>query len=228
MPTGHRTLLALLGLAPLLAACAHHVALSAADRAGLGQQPVIHVLHYETALPAVKAAHDDPPAPRAAEVRRAAGADPAALVATGFSQLAGKKRQLANLHREPSPLPRPVARTGAELDSRYHRGLALELWIDNWTFEKVAGAPGQLAMRWDGHARLSNPESGRVLWLTDECRIAGAQNRDYRIAARDLTASAKLRKMLAAARNDCARQLLRDLDRTAPTPATERGGGSPP
>jgi hypothetical protein len=214
MPARHHPIIALLGLAPLLAACAHHVPLTAADRAALKEQPAIHVLHYQTGLPAVNAAAGSP-VPAATEVRRAAGDDPAALVATSLGRLIEKKQKLANLHLDASPLPPPVVRNTTALKSRAHRGLALELWVDSWTFEPVTGAPGQFAMRWDGHARLTNPDNGRVLWMADPCRIAGAQNHDYRISARDLVTNVKLRKLLATARTDCARQLMRDFDKVS-------------
>lgn len=213
MPARHRLLLVLLGLASLLAACAHRVPLTAADRATLDEQPALHVLHYDTGLPAVRSAAGS--APAATEVRRAAGADPAALVAVGLGRLIEKKQKLANLRVDSAALPRPAVRNATALKPRVRRGLALELWVDNWMFEQVAGAPGQFAMHLDGHARLSNPDDGRVLWMADPCRIAGAQNRDFRIGARDLTASVKLRKLLVAARNDCARQLMRDFDRVS-------------
>lgn len=214
MPARHRYLLALLGLAPLFAACAHRVPLAAADRATLHKQPAIRVLHYDTGLPAVSPAAGTA-TPAATEVRRTAGADPAALVAVALGHLIEKKQKLANLRIESPALPRPAVRSATALKPRVHRGLALELWVDNWRFERVAGAPGLFAMHLDGYARLSNPDDGRVLWRADPCRIAGAQNRDYRIGARDLTAGVKLRKLLATARTDCARQLMRDFDRAS-------------
>lgn len=213
MPGRYPLILAMLGLGPLLTACAHHVPLASDDRAALKEQPAIHVLHYETALPTVSAAAGTP-TPTPAEVRHNAGADPAALVAASLGRLIEKKQKLTNLRLESPALPPPAARNVGALKPRVHRGLALELWVDNWSFERIAGAPGEFAMRLDGHARLSNPGNGRVLWLADPCRIAGAQNRDYRISTRDLSMSVKLHKLLAAARNDCTRQLMRDFDRT--------------
>lgn len=214
MPARHRPIAILLGLAPLLAACAHNVPLATAERAALKEQPAIHVLHYQTGLPAVSTATGTP-APTATEVRRAAGADPAALVAASLGRLIEKKQKLANLHIDSSPLPRPTVRNTTALKPKVHRGLALEMWVDDWMFERVAGTPGQLAMRFEGHARLTNPDDGRVLWVADPCRIAGTQNHDYRISAKDLTTNVKLRKLLATARSDCARQLMRDFDRVS-------------
>ena len=214
MPAQHHPLLALLGLAPLLAACAHTVSLATADRTALKKQPTIQVLHYQTGLPTVNTTTGTP-APTAPEVRRAAGADPAALVASSLSRLIEKKQKLHNLHLDSSPLPPPVVRNTTALKPKVRRGLALELWVDDWMFERVAGAPGQLAMQFEGHARLTNPDNGRVLWVAEPCRIAGARNHDYRISARDLAANIKLRKLLATARDDCARQLMRDFDRVS-------------
>jgi hypothetical protein len=195
----------------LLAGCSHGVRLSDGDRAALRSEPVIHVLHYETALPTVKA-NGTEPAPSPAALRRVAGTDPAALIAASLSRLLGRTHKLKNLKVEPQHLPRPVAISAAEHRPKYRRGLALELWLDTWSFEAVAGSPAYVAMRSEGRARLSRIEDGRALWSTGRCRVDGTANRDYRIRVADLRNAAKLRKLLAAARHECARQLVRDFD----------------
>ena len=62
-------------------------------------------------------------------------------------------------------------------------------------------------------SRLSRVEDGRVLWSTGHCSVDGnSSNREQRLAGTELTSGTKLRKLLAAARDECARQLLRDFD----------------
>jgi hypothetical protein len=218
-PPRTRALAALLGAGLLLGGCAATgVRLAEPDRAALRKQPAIHVLHYETPLPELKASNKSPP-PSAADIRRTAGADPAALVAAQFARLMGKREKLKNLKVEPHHLPRPVAASALELKPKYARGLALELWVDRWAFEAVAGDPGRYGLRLDGRARLSRLDDGRVLWSTGQCRVGGHTSRDYAVAVADLTNTVRLRKLLATARNECARQLARDFD----TPANKKG-----
>jgi len=50
------------------------------------------------------------PPPAAYDVHRHAAADPAALIAQGFSRLLGKKERLKNLHVESRHLLQPVAK----------------------------------------------------------------------------------------------------------------------
>lgn len=195
----------------LLAACSHGVRLSEADRNALKRAPAIHVLHYETAPPDMKT-HGQQPLPAAAELRRLSGADPAALVAASFSRLLGRKHKLHNLKIEARHLPRPVAKSPLDYKPKYRRGLALELWLDTWSFEAVADSPDQVGMRLDGRARLGRIDDGQVLWSTGRCRVGGGANRDFRLAAADLRNTVRLRKLLAEARNECARQLVRDFD----------------
>lgn len=195
----------------LPAGCGHDgVRLAASERNSLDEQPAIHVLHYATPLPVLKASNKTPP-PRPETIRRAVGADPAALVAAGFSRLIGRRQKLRNLKLESQSLPRPVAGSALGHKPKYRRGLALELWLDTWAFEAVAGAPGQYGMRLAARARLSRLDDGQVLWSTGQCRVDGARGRDYRLAVADLDNAVKLRKLLAAARDECARQLARDF-----------------
>lgn len=195
----------------LLAACSHGVRLSDAERGNLRREPAIYVLHYETALPAIKP-DGKTKLPGPPELRRAAGAEPAALIATNLSRLLGKKEKLNNLQLEAKHLPRPVAKTALNHKPKYRRGLALELWVDTWSFEPVAGGPGQYTMQFDARARLSRIEDGQVLWSSGQCRVGGASSRDYRLPAADLDNTVRLRKLLASARNECVRQLARDFD----------------
>lgn len=205
-----RLVLMLAVLGPL-AACGHGVRLSDTERVKLRKEPVIHVLHYETALPAIKPdGRTKLPTPH--QLRRAAGAEPAALIATNLSRLLGRKEKLHNLKLEARHLPRPVPDSALDHRPKYHRGLALELWVDRWSFEPVAGGPGQYAMQLGARTRLSRIEDGQPLWSTGECRVGGANNRDYRLAAGDLGHALRVRKLLAAARNECVRQLARDFD----------------
>jgi len=204
----------LLGAGVLLTACATEVPLAPTDRVALKDQPVIHVVHYESPLPVMKSLGKVVlPAPES--VRKTTGADPAALVATSFGRLLEKTEKLNNLRVEPTQLARPVARHPQDLHTRLSSGLALELWVNQWGFEAIPGVPGQFSLRLDGNARLSNPLDGRVLWSSAACRVNGMGNRLFRSTAGDLTSAVKLRKLLAAARNECARQLARDFDRTA-------------
>jgi hypothetical protein len=191
-----------------LASCSHAVRLSDADRHRLDDEPAIHVLHYESPLPAVKTP-DKTRLPTPAEVRRGAAADPAALIAQGFARLIGKKEKLKNLRTDSRALPRPVAKQPAELKARAARGLALEIWLDDWAFEAVRGEPGQLGLQLNARGRLSRPADGRVLWSNGHCRVGNGK--EYRLTTGELNQAARLRKVLAAARDECVRQLARDF-----------------
>lgn len=191
-----------------LAGCSHAVRLSDADRNRLDDEPAIHVLHYESPLPAVKTPDKTKP-PTPAEVRRAAAADPAALIAQGFARLIGKKEKLKNLRTDSRALPPPIARQPADLKTRAARGLALEIWVESWGFEPVSGEPGQLGLRLDARGRLSRPADGRMLWSNGRCRVGNGK--EYRLTTGELGQAARLRKVLAAARDECVRQLARDF-----------------
>lgn len=196
----------LIGL--LLAACAHGVRLSDADRAQLDDAPRIHVLPYETPLPRLKVAGRNlPPVP--AEIRRHAGADPATLVAQGFVQLLGKKEKLGNLHLE-AHRPPPVAKSAVDYGKHHWQGLALDLWVDDWAFEELAGEPGRYDMRLTARARLASIDDGRVLWSTGRCRVGG-NGGALRLSNAELTRGTRLRKLLTYTREECARQLFRDF-----------------
>ncbi len=200
----------LLGAFALLGACVQGVRLSDDDRARLAGQPAIHVLHYETPLPRIKAGGlAAPPAPTG--VRRHAAADPAALIAQSFSRLLGKKEKLKNLHIEPRPLPPPVAKDASRYREKYRRGLVLELWVDEWSFAPLPADTKTYAMTLGARSRLARVEDGRVLWSTGRCSV-GDDNRSLRLASTELTGGTRLRKLLAAARDECARRLLRDFD----------------
>jgi hypothetical protein len=203
-------LLPALAATALLLACSQAVRLTETDRAALDDQPAIHVLHYETPLPHIKTFGPAAP-PAAAAVRRAAGADPAALVAASFARLLGKKEKLKNLRVEKRHLPRPVAKSATAHKQKYKRGLALELWTDDWAFEAIPGEPGQYGMRFVLRSRLARLDDGRVLWSSGQCRTGGGNLREYKLAAADLTRGTRLRKLLANVRDECARQLLRDF-----------------
>ncbi|HCU53233.1 MAG TPA: hypothetical protein DIC36_02770 [Gammaproteobacteria bacterium] len=195
----------------LLAACATDIPLTPTDRLALRHEPVIHIVHYESPLPVMKPIGKAVlPAPET--VRKTTGADPAALVATGLGRLLEKTEKLDNLRVEPMHMARPVNRRPNEVHKHYTDGLALELWVTQWGFEGIPGVPGQYSLRLDGNARLSNPRDGRILWTSAACRVNGVGNRSFRSTAGDLANAAKLRKLLVAARNECARQLARDLD----------------
>lgn len=192
----------------LLAGCAHGVRLSDADRAQLDDAPRIHVLPYETPLPRLKMADRNAP-PTPAEIRRHAAADPATLVAQGFVHLLGKKEKLKNLHFE-TRRPLPVAKYATDYGKHRWRGLALDLWVDDWAFEELAGEPGSYGMRLTARARLARIDDGRVLWSTGRCSLGG-NGRELRLSKVELTRGTRLRKLLTYTREECARQLIRDF-----------------
>lgn len=199
-------------LAALLAACSSPgVRLSDADRRDLDGQPAIYVQHYETPLPAVKAGSKaKPPAP--AEVRRTVAADPAALIAQGFAHVIGRKEKLRNLHVETKRLAPPVAESATAYKPRHRRGLALDLWVDEWTFAAVADG---YAMRLSARARLARIDDGRVLWSSGHCRIGdGGSARETRLTRAELVSGTRLRRVVASARDECVRQLTRDFYET--------------
>jgi len=197
----------------LVSGCGTHGArLSDADRASLAKQPAIRVLHYETPLPGINNGSKIPP-PSAFDIRKHAAADPAALIAQSFSRLLGKKEKIKNLHVESRHLPLPVAKNASIYREKYRHGLVLELWVDEWSFSPQPADTRIYLMTLNARSRLARVEDGRVLWSSGRCSVGGnsASNRDMRLAGTDLIAGTRLRKLLAAARDECARQLLRDF-----------------
>ena len=207
-PAPHQTRVWLMLLGLLLAGCAHDVRLSDADRAQLDDAARIHVLPYETPLPRLKVAGRNPP-PAPAEIRRHAAADPATLVAQGFVSLIAKKEKLRNLHLE-NRRPRPVAKSATDYGKQHWRGLALDVWVDDWAFEELAGEPDHYSMRLTARARLARIDDGRVLWSTGRCSVGGT-SRELRLSKAELVRGMRLRKLLAYTREECARQLFRDF-----------------
>lgn len=198
-----------------LAACAAGVRLSNAERAGLAQQKVIHVLHYETALPRIEG-RAKTGLPTAAAVRRHAAADPAAVVAQSFSRLLAKKEMLKNLRVEPRHLSLPVAKNAVTYREKFRHGLVLELWTNTWTFAALPADTKTYAMILGLSGRLTRLEDGHVLWSTGHCNMDGNNNRELRLLGTELTSGTRLRKLLAAARDECARQLVRDFGVRSP------------
>ena len=200
-----------LGVFALLGACTQGVRLSGDDRAQLAGQPAIQMLNYETPLPRIKSGVRNPPTPGA--VHQHAAADPATLIAQGFGRLLGKKEKLKNLRTETRPQPRPVADNARHYRDKYRRGLVLELWVDEWGFTSLPADTQSYAMTLKARSRLSRVEDGGVLWSTGRCHVDGNNsNREHQLAGKELTGGIKLRKLLAAARDECARQLMRDFD----------------
>lgn len=198
----------------LVSACATSgVPLSDLDRASLAKQPAIQILHYETPLPGIKTGGKNPPA-AAFDVRKHAAADPAALIAQSFSRLLAKKERLNGLQVEPRHLPLPVAKDASGYREQYRNGLVLELWVDEWSFSPLPADTNIYLMTLSARSRLARVEDGRVLWSTGRCYVGGstAGNRDLRLAGTDLTGGTKLRRLLALARDECTRQLVRNFD----------------
>ncbi len=189
------------------------VRLSETDRTNLKKEPSIQVLHYETALPEIKRGSKVLP-PSAFEVRRHAAADPAALIAQSFSRLLGKKEKLGNLRVESRHLPPPVPKDASHYREQYRRGLVLELWVDEWSFSPLPANTRTYLMTLSARGRLARVVDGRVLWSTGHCSVGGstASNREFRLAATELARGTRLRKLLVMARDECARQLMRDFD----------------
>jgi hypothetical protein len=210
---GYRARFTTLFCLVLCSACAtQSVHLSDSDRTTLRTQPAIYVLHYQTAAPEILAGGKKPP-PAAAEVRKHAAADPAALIGQSFSHLLGKKEKLNNLHVEPQHLPLPVANNARVYQAQYRHGLALELWVDEWHFNPLLADTKTYLMTLNLRTRLARIDDGQVLWSTGRCSVGGntAGNRDMRLTRTELTSGTRLRKLLAMARDECARQLYRDF-----------------
>jgi hypothetical protein len=201
----------------LICACAPQgVRLSDSERANLDKQPAIYVLHYQSPAPVILTGGKNPP-PTATEVRKHAAADPAALIAQSFSRLLGKKEKLKNLHVEARHLPLPVAADTRPFREQYRHGLVLELWVEEWSFSPLPADTKTYLMTLNLRSRLARVDDGQVLWSTGRCSVGGnnAGNRDMRLTRTELTSGTRLRKLLATARDECARQLLRDLDNRA-------------
>lgn len=192
-----------------LTACAAGVRLSDADRTELRRQSVVHVVHYESRLPRIETNNKAAPSPNA--IRRHAAADPAALVAKNFSLLLAKKENLKNLRVEPGQRPLPVVRDATAYREKFANGLVLELWTDAWTFATLPTDATTYTMSLSMRSRLARTDNGRVLWSTGRCRVDGTSaGREQRLLHAELTSGTKLRKVLMAARDECARQLTRD------------------
>lgn len=195
----------------LLAACAAGVRLSDTDRTELRRQSVIHVVHYESRLPRIET-KNKPSVPNSSAVRRHAAADPAALVAKNFSLLLAKKEKLKSLHVEPGHRPLPVVRDATAYRDKFKNDLVLELWTEAWTFAALPTDSNTYTMSLGMRSRLARTDNGRVLWSTGRCRVDGnTAGREQRLLHAELTSGTKLRKVLAAARDECARQLIRDF-----------------
>lgn len=192
------------------------VRLSDADRANLKKQPAFQMLHYETPLPEMRNGAKAPP-PSGFDVRRHAAADPAALIAMSFSQLLAKKEKIKGLRVESRHLPLPVAKNASIYREKYRHGLVMELWVDEWSFTPLPANTRIYLMTLSIRSRLASVEDGRVLWSTGHCSVGGntASNRDMRLSGTELTTGTRLRKLLAAARDECARQLMRDFNMRA-------------
>lgn len=199
-----------------LAACAAGIRLSDADRTELRRQSVVHVLHYESRAPRIETSNKAS-APHPSAVRRHAAADPAALVAKNFSLLLAKKERLKNLRVEPRRRPLPVARDAIAYRDKFPKSLVLELWTDAWTFRPLPANPKTYTMSLSMRSRLARTDNGRVLWSTGRCRVDGnTASREQRLLHTELTSGSKLRKVLAAARDECARQFVRDFGVQSP------------
>ena len=192
----------------LLTGCAHGVRLSDADRTHLDDAPRIHVLPYETPLPRLRVTGRNPP-PTPAEIRRHAAADPTTLIAQSFVTLLAKKEKLRNLNLE-TRRPPPVAKSAVEYAKRHWRGLVLDLWVDDWAFEEIAGEPDRYDMRLTARTRLARIDNGRVLWSTGRCSVGGKSG-ELRLSKTELIRGTRLRKLLIYTREECARQLFRDF-----------------
>lgn len=193
-----------------LVGCSAGIRLSDPDRIELRRQAVVHIVHYESRAPRIESSIKT--APSSIAVRRHAAADPAALVAQNFSLLLAKKEKLKNLRVEPGHRPLPVVKDTTSYREKFPNRLVLELWTEAWTFAALPAEPNTYVMTLNLRSRLARTDNGRVLWSTGRCRVDGNNtNRDQRLAGTDLTRGTKLRKVLAAARDECARQLVRDF-----------------
>lgn len=198
-----------------LAACAAGTRLSDADRTELRRQTTVHVVHYESRAPRIETSNKA--APSSSAIRRHAAADPAALVAKNFSLLLAKKEKLKNLRVEAGHRPLPVVRDATAYRDKFANSLVLELWTDTWTFSALPSDSNTYAMSLGMRSRLARTDNGRVLWSTGRCRVDGnTASREQRLLHTDLTSGTKLRKVLAAARDECARQLVRDFEVRSP------------
>ena len=193
----------------LLAGCAHKsVPLPDDVRARLAKEPVIHVLHYPSPAPTVKAIGKSA-VPTPAAVQRSAGSDPAGQVAQGLARLIGKKQRLRNLQVEKRPLPLPVAKDVSVHKGQFRRGLALETWVEDWSLVP-ARSGGDYVVTLRARTRLARIDDGQVLWLSRACQV-GNDSHNTRLAARDLTNASRVRRAAGAARDECVRQLARDF-----------------
>lgn len=211
-----------LGLGLLTACAAPGVRLSDSDRARLAKEALIPVLVYETPLPRIQTAvKTEAPAP--VDVRRAAGSDPAQLVAQGFTRLLEKKHKFKNLRVEARLQPRPVADSGRVHQARYKKGTLLELWVDRWGLQALPAEPNTYKLALSARTRLTQLADGRELWTTGRCSVGAGNHNDWRVTAADIKHAARLRKVLAAVRDECARQLLRDFDALPGAGSAPRG-----
>jgi hypothetical protein len=107
----------------------------------------------------------------------------------------------------------PVATDTDPFREQYRHGLVLELWVEEWNFSSLPADTKTYLMTLNLRSRLSRVDDGQVLWSTGHCSVGGnnANNRDVRLTRSELTSGTRLRKLLATARDECARQLYRDF-----------------
>lgn len=193
----------------LVTACSSGVRLSDPERAGIEQQTV-NIVHYQSALPRIEP-HTKLAITAPLAIRQHAAADPAAIVAQSFSRLLEKKEKIKNLRLESRGLALPVPNSATGYREKFRHGLVLELWTVGWSFAALPADPKTYAMKLAISTRLTRLADGQVLWSTGQCRTDGLNNRALRLPAKELTSGIMLRKLLAAARDECARQLVRDF-----------------
>ena len=207
-PRWPRCLAAALG-GMLLAGCTHDIPLHDSDRARLGKEPVIHVVHYRAPEPVVKT-NPKTSAPTPAALQGSVGSDLAGQLSRGLARLIGKKQRLRNLRMEKETLPLPVARDAAAHQTRFRRGMVLETWVQGWSLEPARDTAGSYVLTLRARSRLTRIEGGQVLWLSRTCQV-GTDSHNTRVPAGEIGKTHRLRKAADAARDECVRQLARDF-----------------
>jgi len=206
-----------------LGGCAHGVKMNADTRARMARAPAIHVVHYVTPDPQIHppAAHGhwgvrinlhQVPAP--SEVRERMGLDLTTEIAKGVAHGLRTNGKLANLVAENRSQPLPPDSAIDHYRARYRKGMVLEVWLRQWSFNYLPVDFKTYSLILDARTRLIDLSDGQVLWDTASCGFGSAGDYRNRLVLSDLRSNpksfrGKIGTIARQARDSCSLQVSR-------------------